>query len=50
MRQVRLGGVSELAAAVPEPATWALMLLGFGFVGGAMRSRRKNTNVRVSFA
>lgn len=50
MRQVRLGGVSELAAAVPEPATWALMLLGFGFVGGAMRSRRKDTNVRVSFA
>lgn len=24
--------------AVPEPATWALMLLGFAFVGGAMRS------------
>ncbi|WP_422062241.1 PEPxxWA-CTERM sorting domain-containing protein [Sphingopyxis sp.] len=28
-------------AAVPEPATWALMLFGFAFVGGAMRSRRK---------
>ncbi len=28
-------------AAVPEPATWALMLIGFAFVGGAMRSRRK---------
>jgi hypothetical protein len=27
-------------AAVPEPGTWALMILGFGAVGGAMRSRR----------
>jgi hypothetical protein len=27
-------------AAVPEPTTWALMLLGFGLVGGAMRTRR----------
>ena len=27
-------------AAVPEPATWALMILGFGAVGGAMRRRR----------
>lgn len=25
--------------AVPEPTTWALMLLGFGFVGAAMRTR-----------
>lgn len=27
-------------APVPEPATWALMLLGFAAVGGAMRSRK----------
>jgi hypothetical protein len=33
--------------AVPEPASWALMLGGFGMVGGAMRSRRKGA---VSFA
>ncbi|MBB5684400.1 PEPxxWA-CTERM sorting domain-containing protein [Sphingobium boeckii] len=26
--------------AVPEPATWAMMITGFGFVGGAMRRRR----------
>jgi len=26
---------------VPEPATWAMMLLGFGGVGVAMRRRRK---------
>jgi hypothetical protein len=33
--------------AVPEPASWALMLGGFGLVGGAMRSRRK---AAVTFA
>lgn len=27
--------------AVPEPATWAMILSGFGLVGGALRSRRK---------
>jgi len=29
------------AVGVPEPASWTLMLGGFGLVGGAMRSRRK---------
>lgn len=33
--------IGEQAAAVPEPASWAMMLGGFGLVGGAMRSRRK---------
>ncbi len=32
-------------AAVPEPASWALMLTGFGLVGAAMRRRR----VRIAF-
>jgi len=26
---------------VPEPASWAMMVGGFGLVGGALRSRRK---------
>lgn len=34
------------AGAVPEPASWALMLGGFGLVGGAMRARRRS----VAFA
>ncbi len=25
---------------IPEPATWAMMILGFGMIGGAMRARR----------
>lgn len=28
-------------AAVPEPATWALMIAGVGFTGGALRTRRR---------
>lgn len=31
-----------IAQPVPEPASWALMLGGFGLVGGAMRSRKKD--------
>jgi hypothetical protein len=42
--------VSEVGAAVPEPLTWAMMLLGFGFVGGAMRSVRRRQKLTVSYA
>lgn len=37
-------------AAVPEPSTWAMMLLGLGFVGGAMRSRKNNGIARTAVA
>ncbi|WP_156363669.1 PEPxxWA-CTERM sorting domain-containing protein [Sphingomonas sp. Leaf357] len=33
------------AAAVPEPATWGLMILGFGMIGAAARSRKIKTTV-----
>jgi hypothetical protein len=35
-------------AAVPEPATWAFMLLGFGAIGLAARHRARST--RLSFS
>lgn len=35
------GGLIALSAgAIPEPATWAMMIGGFGLVGGAMRRRK----------
>jgi phospholipase/lecithinase/hemolysin len=30
-----------LTSAIPEPTTWALMCVGFGAIGAAMRSRRR---------
>jgi PEP-CTERM motif len=40
-------GVQVLASVgVPEPASWALMIAGFGLVGGAMRRRV----VKISYA
>lgn len=35
--------------AVPEPSTWAMMILGFGLIGGALR-RRTRTTARIAFA
>ena len=43
------GSASATVAAVPEPATWAMMLVGFGAIGGAMR-RKSKVNTAVSFA
>ncbi|MBB4618732.1 PEPxxWA-CTERM sorting domain-containing protein [Sphingomonas abaci] len=37
--------VSFSAAAVPEPATWAMMLVGFAMVASAGRYRRRATSV-----
>lgn len=39
--------IATIAGVVPEPSAWALMILGFGVAGAAMRRRRK---VRFSFA
>lgn|GEM_PF-2343678 len=43
---VGLSEVSFVAAPVPEPATWAMMIAGFGIIGAAMRRRA----AAVSFA
>lgn len=40
-------GEPAAAAPVPEPATWAMMVAGFGLIGGALRSRRKQA---ITFA
>ncbi len=38
-----LGGTVTINSAVPEPGTWAMMLMGFGAAGYAMRRRRGMT-------
>lgn len=40
---------AQVAAPVPEPATWAMMLAGFGMLGFAMR-RRPAHSMRVRYA
>lgn len=35
------GFTASTPGAVPEPATWAMMILGFGMVGGATRRRKR---------
>jgi hypothetical protein len=35
-------------AAVPEPATWVMMLFGFGAVGASFRYRRRSTTVATA--
>ncbi|WP_232366617.1 PEPxxWA-CTERM sorting domain-containing protein [Alteripontixanthobacter muriae] len=42
--------IGEVGGAVPEPTTWAMMLLGFGFVGGAMRFTKRRQKFTVSYA
>ena len=37
-----------VGGAVPEPATWAMMLAGFGAVGFAMRRRQQKASVRFA--
>ena len=39
--------LSDSTPAVPEPATWAMMIGGFGLIGAAMRRRQK---VSVTYA
>jgi hypothetical protein len=36
--------VVNVLNAVPEPATWALMIMGFGGVGAMARSRRRQAS------
>jgi hypothetical protein len=35
---------------IPEPATWAMMLIGFGGLGAAMRMRRRGVGSALAAA
>lgn len=46
IRQIRIGGFADVdgggggTGAIPEPATWAMMIIGFAGAGAALRRRR----------
>lgn len=42
--------IDSIAAAAPEPGTWAMMLLGFGVVGSQIRRRRKAGSAALATA
>ena len=42
------GNASFMSAPLPEPATWAMMLLGFGGIGLAMRRRRRPALAQIA--
>jgi hypothetical protein len=46
----QLLSTSGLITPVPEPATWEMMLVGFGLVGGAIRLRRRAGRRVTQFA
>lgn len=41
IRHIDLDVAPLTPTGVPEPATWAMLIVGFGAIGAAMRSRRK---------
>lgn len=46
---VTIGNLGSGAGAVPEPATWLMLLTGFGAIGGAMRRTRRRSNVSLAY-
>ncbi|HVF84272.1 MAG TPA: PEPxxWA-CTERM sorting domain-containing protein [Sphingomicrobium sp.] len=44
------GGSPPPVPGVPEPETWAMMILGFGFVGAVLRRRRRGSATEPAFS
>jgi len=44
------GGGILVGGAVPEPAIWAMLLIGFFGIGGALRSSRRETSAGARYA
>lgn len=48
--RVSIPGLDGLAASMPEPMSWAMMLVGLGVVGWTLRDRSRHTLRRISFS
>ena len=48
LKQVRIDIANGRGGAVPEPATWAMMLVGFGAAGYSLRRRRRATALQAA--
>jgi hypothetical protein len=42
--------LTGFSLSVPEPATWAMMLLGLGMIGGGLRLSRRNSDMSLTAA
>jgi hypothetical protein len=42
------GSVNVLGAAVPEPATWGMMIVGMGMVGAGLRLRKRRVSLQTA--
>lgn len=45
---ISVTGTGGSVGAVPEPATWAMMFLGFGLIGATLRSRKSIARARFA--
>ena len=50
LRVEMAGSANTASGAVPEPASWAMMILGLGVAGAALRRQRQNVSTKISFA
>lgn len=46
---INVGTGPTVTPGIPEPSTWAMLILGFGLIGGALRSARHQA-ARVTYA
>lgn len=46
--QIKQNDIELAAAPVPEPATWAMMLIGFAGAGVALRRKRRNALLQLA--
>jgi hypothetical protein len=47
-RQVAGYTLANALGAVPEPGTWAMLILGFGAIGWALRNQQTKASMRMA--